>query len=232
MIRGSPPGGAQCRCVVRCSPLALVVAICFAVPTGEVAAAEAPLPAGRTPSTIATMICKPKARQEIASVLGEFATVSHPTWVNHLYSCQYKYPTGSMVLSVKELSSWAQTKSYFRMLAKQMGTPKSSMGSGRRRSRPRTDRSSCARTGRYSWSTRRVSPLNLASHPRARMPSRRRSQTSFSAVGTATEPGTERLVRMCTQGSVRLKSKDTGVPPNVATTWNVDRPGCNSTKSV
>ena len=76
------------------------------------------------------MICRPKARQEIASVLGEFATVSHPTWVNHLYSCQYKYPTGSMVLSVKELSSWAQTKSYFRTLAKQMGTSKVINGLG------------------------------------------------------------------------------------------------------
>jgi hypothetical protein len=100
--------------------LALVVAICFEVPIGE-AASEAPLPAGRTPSTIATMICKPKTRQEIASVLGEFATVSHPTWVNHFYSCQYRYPTGSMLLSVKELSSWTQTKSYFRTLATQMG---------------------------------------------------------------------------------------------------------------
>ena len=103
------------------SSLALVIAICFEVPTGE-AVSAAPLPAGRTPSTIATMICKPKARQEIASVLGEFATVSHPTWVHHLYSCRYSYPTGSMVLSVRELSSWAQTKSYFRTLAEQMGT--------------------------------------------------------------------------------------------------------------
>ena len=99
---------------------ALVVAICLEVPTGE-AASEAPLPAGRTPSTIATMICKPKARLEIASVLGELATVSRPTWVHHLYSCRYSYPTGSMVLSVKELSSWAQTKGYFRTLAEQMG---------------------------------------------------------------------------------------------------------------
>jgi len=109
--------------------LSLVVAICFALPAGEVAA-EAPLPAGRTPSTIATMICRPEARKEIASALGEFATVSHPTWVNHLYSCQYKYPTGSMVLSVKELSSWAQTKSYFRMLARDMGDAETINGLG------------------------------------------------------------------------------------------------------
>ncbi len=99
---------------------ALVLAICGEVPIGQ-AASEAPRPAGRTPSTIATMICRPKARQEIASALGEFATVSHPTWVDHLYSCQYKYPTGSMVLSVKELSSWTQTKGYFQSLERQMG---------------------------------------------------------------------------------------------------------------
>ncbi len=109
--------------------LALIVAICFALPIGE-AASGAPRPAGRRPSPIATMICKPKARQEIASALGEFATVSHPTWVNHLYSCQYRYPTGSMVLSVKELSSWAQTKSYFGTLAKQMGKTQGINGLG------------------------------------------------------------------------------------------------------
>ena len=109
--------------------LSLVVTICFALPAGEVAA-EAPLPASRTPSAIATMICKPKARQEIASVLGEFASVSHPSWVNHLYSCQYKYATGSMVLSVKELSSWAQTRRYFQTLAKQMGDSETINGLG------------------------------------------------------------------------------------------------------
>ncbi len=63
-------------------------------------------------------------------MVGEFATVSHPTWEHDLYSCQYKYPTGSMVLSVKELSSWAQTKSYFRMLGKQMGDSQTIYGLG------------------------------------------------------------------------------------------------------
>ncbi len=120
MIRWSSPSGARGRATGALFTLALVVTICFEVPTGE-AASEAPLPAGPTPSEIAKMVCQDKAKNEIASVLGEFATVSHPTWVNHLYSCQYRYPTGSMVLSVKELSSWTQTKSYFRTLAKQMG---------------------------------------------------------------------------------------------------------------
>ncbi len=35
-----------------------------------------------------------------------------------------------MVLSVKELSSWAQTKGYFRTLARQMGTSQSLNGLG------------------------------------------------------------------------------------------------------
>ena len=38
--------------------------------------------------------------------------------------------------------------------------------------------------------------------------------------------------RVRTQGRVLLKSRDTGVPPNLATTWKVARPGRNSTKSV
>jgi hypothetical protein len=46
------------------------------------------------------------------------ATVTTPTWTDHLYSCGYQYKSGTMVLSVKELSSWAQTYGYFDKLAK------------------------------------------------------------------------------------------------------------------
>ena len=127
--RAVPRRGDRGRAVGAVLIPALVAALCLAAPPGE-AASETPLPAGRTPSTIATMICKPKARQEIASVLGEFATVSRPTWANHLYSCQYRYPTGSMALSVKELSSWAQTKSYFHTLGNQMGDSQTINGLG------------------------------------------------------------------------------------------------------
>ena len=53
--------------------------------------------------------------------MGETATVSDPTWIDHLYSCRYGYPTGSMELSVKELSSWAETAAYYQMLASRLG---------------------------------------------------------------------------------------------------------------
>jgi hypothetical protein len=66
------------------------------------------------------MVCQKKASGEIAQVLGVKATVTTPTWDQHLYSCGYQYKTGAMVLSVKELSSWAQTNAYFDKLAKSL----------------------------------------------------------------------------------------------------------------
>jgi hypothetical protein len=63
------------------------------------------------------MICTPKAAAEIAQVMGTKAAVARPTWADHRYSCGYRYSEGTMVLSVKELSSWSQTYGYFDQLA-------------------------------------------------------------------------------------------------------------------
>ena len=91
---------------------------------------RAPQPAGANPSPISVMVCAHDARQEIDSALGEKATVSHPTWVDHLYQCRYDYPSGSMVLSVKELSSWAETTQYFDHLAATLGKSRDLQGLG------------------------------------------------------------------------------------------------------
>ena len=80
--------------------------------------AEAPQPAGAAPSEIALMVCQSEAAKEIGEVLDETAVVEDRTWRDDLYSCQYRYSTGTMVLSVKELSSWAETYAYFDMLGK------------------------------------------------------------------------------------------------------------------
>lgn len=80
-----------------------------------------PLPAGKNPSEISKMVCATKAQKDIAEVLGEKAVVATPTWVGHLYACTFQYPSGSFVLSVKELSSWDETFSYFRSLGSQLG---------------------------------------------------------------------------------------------------------------
>ena len=80
--------------------------------------AESPKPAGKSPSAISRMVCAREASGEIAEVVGAKASVTAPTWADHLYSCGYRYSEGTMVLSVKELSSWTQTYAYFDELAK------------------------------------------------------------------------------------------------------------------
>jgi hypothetical protein len=71
------------------------------------------------------MVCQPKAQREINEVLGVKAKVSDKTWVHHTFTCRYDYPNGSFEMSVKELSSWSQTRSYFHELGVQLGDPHS-----------------------------------------------------------------------------------------------------------
>lgn len=86
---------------------------------------QPPKPAGVLPSPISKQICSRDAQIEMASALGEEAQVSTPTWVDHLYSCTYDYatstPAGSFAVSVKELSSTAETTAYFEGLSSTMG---------------------------------------------------------------------------------------------------------------
>jgi hypothetical protein len=111
--------------IVAVSIAALALAGCgttkAATPTVSPPRTTVPLPAGKDPSKIAQQVCSSKDHSDIDEVLGEKSVVQTPTWVDHLYSCQYSYPTGSITLSVKELSSWTQTKGYFASLGTQMG---------------------------------------------------------------------------------------------------------------
>jgi hypothetical protein len=83
-------------------------------------ARQPPQPAGKSPAQISRMICLNKTARELAQVVGATAARTPPTWTesDHVYSCDYRYDKGTMVLSVKELSSWGQTYSYFHMLAR------------------------------------------------------------------------------------------------------------------
>ncbi len=108
--------------IVAVAPLMLLASVCIAgTPSASATVAKRPQPAGRYPSPIALMVCRPKAQREINEVLGVRATVSDRSWVDHKYSCRYGYPNGSFELSVKELSSWTQTLSYFHGLGAQQG---------------------------------------------------------------------------------------------------------------
>jgi hypothetical protein len=108
--------------IIALAPLILLVGVCVAgTPSASATVAERPQPAGRNPSPIALMVCRPKAQREFNEVLGVRATVSARTWADHRYSCRYGYPNGSFELSVKELSSWTQTLAYFHGLGTQLG---------------------------------------------------------------------------------------------------------------
>jgi len=86
---------------------------------------RAPKPAGAVPSPISVQVCSHEAQTEMDAALGETATVSTPTWVDHRYACTYAYPgatpPGSFSVSVTELSSWSQTYAYFDALAASQG---------------------------------------------------------------------------------------------------------------
>jgi hypothetical protein len=78
--------------------------------------------AGPDPSKTAKMICAHETRTELAGVLAANPTkVTTPTWVDHLYSCNYLYPRGTLTLSVKELTDPATATTYYESLATQLG---------------------------------------------------------------------------------------------------------------
>ena len=112
------------RLLAIVAPLVLLgSAFVSGAPPASATVAKRPLPAGRNPSVIALMVCRPKAQHEINEVLGVRASVSDRAWVDHKYSCRYGYPNGSFELSVKELSSWPQTLTYFHQLGAKLGDP-------------------------------------------------------------------------------------------------------------
>lgn len=84
-----------------------------------------PLPAGKEPSAISKAVCDGWAQNQMASALGVRAHVSTPTWQDHVYRCVWTYPDGSFSLSVKELSSWSETKDYFHDLGTTLGVAQS-----------------------------------------------------------------------------------------------------------
>ncbi len=93
-----------------------------AVPSTKAPVPVAAEPAGPNPSRSAQMVCAEEAQKDIAQALGITPTqVTTPTWVDHVYSCQYVYPNAVITLSVKELSSAAETRAYFDGLGTALG---------------------------------------------------------------------------------------------------------------
>ncbi len=107
------PGGRRVGAVALALVVMAVLAGCGTSSTAGTTKTTKPLPAGRYPSRVSKMVCASEAPHEVGLALGETAAVTRPTWVDHVYSCHYVHTSGSMMLSVKELSSWPETVAYY-----------------------------------------------------------------------------------------------------------------------
>lgn len=82
----------------------------------------APAPAGPTPSASAQLICSKEVQADLGYTLGEKTTAPvRPTWSDHVYACDYRYADGVIALSVKELSSAAETSAFYARVAGRLG---------------------------------------------------------------------------------------------------------------
>ncbi len=88
--------------------------------------------AAADPSVSAKMVCQTEAVNDIANVIGVKTTsISKPTWIDQVYSCDYNYPgNAKMTLRVKELSSIDETTAYYDGLAEQLGKKQDLQGLG------------------------------------------------------------------------------------------------------
>lgn len=70
--------------------------------------------AAGVPSAAEKMICAAETHATIVQILGLPTTPpSAATWRNHLYTCTYRLPIGTLIVSVKQSSSPARAQQYF-----------------------------------------------------------------------------------------------------------------------
>jgi hypothetical protein len=102
-------------------------------PSGPTTTVHVAKQASNAPSISAKMICETAAKNDIYQSATGVKTIAafKPTWVDHVYSCDYDYPGGvKMTLSVKEVSSTDETTAYFDSLAAKLGKTKEIPGLG------------------------------------------------------------------------------------------------------
>ncbi|GAB3280452.1 hypothetical protein GCM10027449_21490 [Sinomonas notoginsengisoli] len=75
------------------------------------------------PSPAATMVCEPEIRERIAQILALPAQPQpESTWSQGLFSCIYRLPTGTLLLSVQESATPAAARAHFDALKQRIGT--------------------------------------------------------------------------------------------------------------
>ena len=83
------------------------------------------------PSASALMICAAEVRADLNTVLAIKQTpAGTATFADHLYTCRYTLPMGTLILSVKESPDATSTAAYFKTLRNQLGNPEDLAGLG------------------------------------------------------------------------------------------------------
>ncbi len=86
------------------------------------AAAAPAKSAAAAPSASAAMVCSADVRKDITTVLASRQVpAGKSTFVNHLFTCSYRLPIGTLVLLVQESPDAAATSTYFAALRQQLG---------------------------------------------------------------------------------------------------------------
>jgi hypothetical protein len=83
------------------------------------------------PSASALMVCSTEAQADIEEAIG--ARVSSPptsSFADHLFTCDYLYPGGTMVLTVKDLPDKASTDAFYSQALSTVSKPRQLPGLG------------------------------------------------------------------------------------------------------
>lgn len=87
------------------------------------AAAAPSTAAADNPSAAEMMICAAETHSIIAEVLGlTSAPPSTATWRDHLYTCRYRLPMGTLIVSVKQSADPGAAAAYFRTSQAHLGS--------------------------------------------------------------------------------------------------------------
>ncbi|SDJ28338.1 hypothetical protein SAMN05444157_2630 [Frankineae bacterium MT45] len=103
----APAGGTRAPAGMSMSPG-------MVMPDGSTMGVPTPLPAAATgPSEAAREVCSTEIRNDIAQVLA-LKSIAAPsaTWSNHVYTCTYRLPMGTFVLSVTESTTPAAAQAF------------------------------------------------------------------------------------------------------------------------
>jgi hypothetical protein len=104
--------GASIRATVVAAAAVLALAACGSSAAPN-AGGAAPTVTTSGPSVSALMVCSAEAQADIQGALG-IALTKPPddSFVNGVYTCNYRYPTGTIVMTVRDLGSEATAKEF------------------------------------------------------------------------------------------------------------------------